>query len=279
MTRSLIAALLVCASQVSFLPAFAAVDSTVPAMTTDAASKSDVVRESTMPPEYKEVIKPELAAKYSYKQDGEFTAVSQLPTYEWMPTEHEPKAIVVGIHGLTLHGRRYRVLARMLAVNGIGFVAMDMRGFGRCRFDTDNKFSTPTDDKTKISYHNSYDEIVKIVTAVKQRYPGRRLIVMGESLGCTFAVRVAAEHQDLVDGIILSAPAVKLNPKMYVGGGNVAQGVKAIVSPGHSVKLNSFIHNLVSDRTEVVNEMLDDPHILKSVPLLNLLATDEFVAK
>ncbi len=275
MNRSLLTALLVSATQLVFSPAY----SNVPTVSPDAEAVSKQVCESTMPSQYTETVSPELAAKYSYKQDGEFTTASQLPTYEWMPVNHTPNAIVIGVHGLTLHGRRYRVLARMLAVNGIGVVSMDMRGFGRCKFDPDNKFSTAEDDKTKISHHKSYDDLVKIVRAVRLKYPGRRLIVMGESLGCTFAVKLASEFKDLVDGIILSAPAVKVNPKMYVGHGTVAQGVKAIVAPGHAVNLDSFIHNLVSDRTDVVNEMLDDPLILKSVPLLNLLATDEFVSK
>src|SRR5579883_3189234 len=88
--------------------------------------------ESTMPETFKEQINPALAGRYTYTENGDYTKAVGLPTYEWMPTDGPPKAIVLGIHGLTLHGRRYRVLARALAVNGIGFVAMDMRGFGSC---------------------------------------------------------------------------------------------------------------------------------------------------
>jgi alpha-beta hydrolase superfamily lysophospholipase len=171
------------------------------------------------------------------------------------------------------------VLGRALASNGFALISMDQRGFGRCKFDPDKQFSTVDDDRTKVNHHKSYDELVKLVTAVRQHYPGQRLIVMGESLGCTFAVRLAAEHKDLVDGLVLSAPAVKLNPKMYLGHGNLAQGAEALVKPSHLVSLNSFMRNLVSPRPEVVNEMLDDPFILKALNLGALISTDEFVAK
>jgi alpha-beta hydrolase superfamily lysophospholipase len=272
----IVALTLLCAFGLVIHPVRAAADNgATPTVVTNPGAAA--IPESTMPPQYNEDIKPEWGAKYQFKVDGDFTKASGLPTYEWMPVGAPPRAIVIGVHGLTLHGRRYRVLARVLAVSGVGFIAMDMRGFGRCKFDPEKKFSTAQDDKTKISHHLSYDDIAKLVTAVRQQYPGQPLIVLGESLGCTYALRLAAEHKDLVDGIVLSAPAVMVNPDMYIGHGNVRQGVAALIKPSHTVQLNAFIRNLVSERPDVVNEMLDDPHILKALPLLNLIATDEFV--
>ena len=63
--------------------------------------------------------------------------------------------IILGIHGLTLHGRRFRVLARTMAINGIGFVSMDMRGFGQCRFDDQKQWSSKDDDKRAINYEKA----------------------------------------------------------------------------------------------------------------------------
>jgi acylglycerol lipase len=251
----------------------------IAAGTVVAPTPADIASETTMPSQYAETIKPELAAKYSYTQDGEYSLQSGLPTYQWMPTASPPRALVVAIHGLTLHGRRYRVLGRLMAVNGAGLVSMDMRGFGRCLFDDKKQFSTADDDRTRVNHEKSYEEIVKLISSVRAKNPGQRLVVMGESLGCTFAVRLAAEHGDLVDGIILSAPAVKVNPDMYVGHGNVRSGLKAAVVPSHTVNLNGFLRNLVSPRPEVVNEMVDDPFIVKKLSLKALLSTDLFVAK
>lgn len=236
--------------------------------------------ESTMPPSYNEVIKPELAAKYTYIEDGKYTKQLNIPTYQWMPTEGKPKAIILGIHGLTLHGRRFRVLARSLAINGIGFVALDMRGFGRCYFGADSKqFSSSGEDRQKIDNEKSYEDIVQLSKALKADYPDIPFVALGESLGCTFCVRLAAEHPEIVYGTILSAPAVKVNKDMYFGEGQLRAGLKSVVVPDHEMNLSGFFAELCSSRPEVQKEMQDDPLILKKITLRRLIPVDLFVDK
>ncbi len=236
--------------------------------------------EVTIPSQMNEVVKPELANKYKYIEDGDYSKALNIPTYEWLNADgNKPKAIVLGIHGLTLHGRRYRVLARTLAVSGFSFVAMDMRGFGRCYFDDENKFSTKDDNKKAVSHSKSYDEIVKLAQLIRQKYPDTPIVALGESLGCTFCVRLAAEHHELVDGMILSAPAVRVNPAMYASPKDIEEGFKALLRRNHKVSLIQFITHLVSLRPEVSQEMLDDPMVLKEIRLLDLLSTDAFCEK
>ncbi len=250
--------------------------STIVSIVTPEAS---LAAESTMPASYVEIIKPELAAKYAYTEDGEYTKALNIPTYQWMPVGTPPKAIFIGIHGLTLHGRRFRVLARSLAVNGMGFIAIDMRGFGRCHFDPKKQFSTADDDRTKVNHEKSYEEIVGLAKLVKAKYPETRVIALGESLGCTFCVRLAAEHPELVMGTVLSAPATALNKDMYAGRGQIRQGIKAVVLPSHELSLKLFFANLCSSRVEVQKEMTEDPLVRKELTLKALLSTDVFCAK
>lgn len=235
--------------------------------------------EITIPYQLKEVVKPELATKYTYIEDGEYTKQLNIPTYEWLPTDTKPKAVILGIHGLTLHGRRYRVLARTMAVSGYAFVAMDMRGFGRCYFDDNQQFSTKLDDKRIMRHERSYEDIVQLAKLVKQKYPDIPIIALGESLGCTFCVRLASEQKDLVSGMILSAPAVRVNPAMYASAKDIEQGFLALIKRGHKVSLTQFITHLVSLRKEVAQEMLDDPLILKEIKITDLISTDLFCEK
>lgn len=233
-----------------------------------------------MPP-YTDDVNPELAKRYVYTQDGDYTKALNMPTYEWMPanTAQPPKVMFLGIHGMTLHGRRFRVIARALALNGAGFVALDMRGFGRCKYDDQHLFSTKDDDKTKVDHEKSYESIVQLAKLIKQRYPDTKLIPMGESLGCTFCVRLAAEHPEIVEAIAISAPAVKVNKDMYFGHGQIRQGVRAILKPDHEVDLKPFFADLCSNRPEVQKEMMDDPFIRKQLKIRELLSTDKFVEK
>jgi alpha-beta hydrolase superfamily lysophospholipase len=164
-----------------------------------------------------------------------------------------------------------------LAVNGIGFVSVDMRGFGRCKWDDKHQFSTKDDDKTKVDHEKSYEEIVELVKLVKQKHPDLRLIGMGESLGCTFCVKLAGEHPDLVQGIVLSAPAVRINADMFAGKGQIEDGLVALVTPHHELKMEGFFTDLVSRRKTVQDEMMNDPFIVKELPLGALISTDKFV--
>lgn len=252
------------------------------ALTTWLTASSAFALESTMPmPPYTDDVNPELAKLYVFTQDGEYTKALNMPTYEWMPadTSQPLKAVFLGIHGLTLHGRRFRVIARSLAMHGAGFVSLDMRGFGRCKFDDQHQFSTKDDDKTKVDHEKSYEAIVQLATLIKQKYPNVKLIPIGESLGCTFCVRLAAEHPDLIDSIAISAPAVKVNKDMYAGHGQIRQGVKAILLPDHEIDLKPFFAQLCSNRPEVQKEMTDDPLIRKQLKIKELLSTDKFVDK
>jgi alpha-beta hydrolase superfamily lysophospholipase len=235
--------------------------------------------EVTIPSQMNEVVKPELAAKYRYTEWGEYTKALGFPTYEWMCVGAKPKAIVLGIHGLTLHGRRYRVLARTLAVCGYGFISMDMRGFGSCHWDEQNQFSTPTEQRKNIAHEKSYEDIVQLAQMIRQKYPDTPIVAMGESLGCTFCVKLAGEHKDLVDGMILSAPAVRINPAMYASPADIKEGFAALLKRGHKVSLKQFMTHLVSGRQEVAQEMLDDPLILQEIRIKDLLATDLFCEK
>lgn len=234
--------------------------------------------ESTMPPQYTELINPEIAKQYVYSENGEFATACGLPTYQWMPSDGQANAVIIGVHGLTLHGRRYRVLARTMAINDILFVSMDMLGFGRNRFEEDGTLKTKSPN-AEIHHEQSYQSIVKLAQAVRAKYPNSPIILLGESLGCTFCIRLAGEHPDLAQGVILSAPAVRVNPKMYDSPAEIKAGVKALVTPHHQVDLKNFFTDLVSARPEVEKEMTDDPFIVKKLSIKDLLATDIFVDK
>lgn len=235
--------------------------------------------ESTMPSNFREIINPALASRYSYIEGGDLEQICGLPTYQWMPANNAPAAIILGIHGLTLHGRRYRVLARAMAINGIGFVAPDMIGFGKNRFDPQWQKDANGKPRTRAHHEESYQAIAKLAAELRRRYPTIPIIAMGESLGCTFCVRLGAENSTAITGMILSAPAVKVNPSMYASPGEIEAGLKAVLAPHHMVNLKGFFTELVSGRVEVVNEMLDDPYIVKELSIGELLSTDEFVEK
>lgn len=218
--------------------------------------------------------------EYGFVKDGEFTRVSGLPTYEWLPEGAAPRGLVLAIHGLTLHGGRYELLGKAFASAGYCFVAPDMRGFGRCRTDSNDKVGTADDTIKIIDYDKSYTDIVNIARSMKAKYPQRRLVVIGESLGATMAVRLAAGHPELVDGVILSGPAMRINPRMLFSPSSIWQGLVALlIRPGGVLHLDFFMTKLISSDPGVVQEVSGDPLVRKHLTLSELLRSHKFVCR
>jgi len=217
-----------------------------------------------------------------FVEDGTISKTLALPVYEWSPSDSPPLAMVLAIHGLTLHGTSYELTGKAFASGGYYFVSSDMRGFGKCArtFAGHQEYCRNGDCKWKVDYEKSYDDIVRVAQAMKKKYPGLPITVMGESLGCTLAVRIAGEHPELIDRVILSAPAVRLNPLMFFSPASLSSGSYALmISPRFHMSLLGFINNLVSNDPKISKEMLDDPLILKAMPLCDLIKTQECVAK
>lgn len=212
--------------------------------------------------------------KYAFDKAEDLRKLIGLPIYRWTPVGAEPRGIVLAIHGLTLHGQCYEVLARGFAAGGFVFVAPDMRGYGECASS-----SAPADIK-KINNERSYADIVKLAKALNDQYgQGVPIAALGESLGTSFAVRLAAEHHNLVDAIIIAAPTSRVNPWMFLAPTTIAEGVKALFMPKHEMSYKVFFDKLVSNNPEIIEELQADPLTLKQIPLQSLIDTANFVGK
>lgn len=223
------------------------------------------------------------AERYTFVQDGELAKQVHLPVYEWYPKKSTPDAMVLAIHGLTLHGKRYEILARAFAAeNQLGsdyVVAPDMRGFGRNR-NNEHLFCVGTDCKKKVNYTKSVDDMCAIAEAMHEKFPGVPLYLMGESLGASVCLAVAAKRPDLVDGLVLAGTAERVNPIMFDHPRNVASGLFAFfIDPKFNMNLGAFMKDLVSNDPDICQEMADDPLVPKKLTLAELIKTDTFVGK
>ena len=221
------------------------------------------------------------APRYTFVENGKLSEQVHLPTYEWVPIKSPPDGMVLAIHGLTLHGRSYEILARSFAAeNAMGtyyVVAPDLRGFGVNRIS--HKFCEGNDCKQKVDYNKTVDDMVKLTKLMKEKYPEVPLYLLGESLGSTICLATAAKAPGLVDGLILSGTAVMKNSLMFDEPGSIVAAGESLFDPKHRVRLKVFMDKLVSDDENIVNEMKNDPLIPKELRLGELIQTDVFTAK
>jgi acylglycerol lipase len=221
--------------------------------------------------------------RYTFVQDGEISKKVHLPTYEWYTKKNPPDGMVLAIHGLTLHGKRFEIIGRMFAAeNPLGsyyLMAPDMRGFGRNR-NKEHTFCQGNDCKRKVDYAKSVDDMCAIARLMRAKYPGVPLYLMGESLGSSMCLAVAGTHPGLVDGLVLSAPAENVNPLMFREPKIVAAGLWAVfIDPKFRMGLGVFMKDLVSNDPNIVKEMLGDPLVPKKMTLAELIRTDHFIGR
>jgi alpha-beta hydrolase superfamily lysophospholipase len=212
--------------------------------------------------------------------DGERSKQLHIPLYEWYPKDKETIGMLLAIHGLTLHGNTYEVLGKAFAANGFYACAPDMRGFGRCYTDKEQVFAVGGVSKQSVDYEGSYADIVALAHSLKRDHPNLPLFVMGESLGSSMCVRLAAEHPELVTGLLMSGPTVKINPIMVLHPDNVlAAGWALFFHPRFRMLTTSFVKNLVSNDPDIVEELLRDPLCRKGLTIAELLKTRRFVSR
>jgi alpha-beta hydrolase superfamily lysophospholipase len=210
--------------------------------------------------------------------DGPLSDALHLPLRQFYPKNRAPVGIVLAVHGLTLHGGLYDVVGKVLAVDGFHFCAPDMRGFGRCYYDDKHKYCVGNDCKNEVDYEKTFDDLVELMKKLRQEHPGVPLFLMGESLGTAVCIRLAAEHPEMVSGLILSGPTVKVHPLMFLHPEVIAAGtVGYMTSPRFQVSMDAFVKNLISNDPDVVEEILADPLCRKSLTIKELLATKRIV--
>lgn len=134
----------------------------------------------------------------------------KIPVHKWSNPHNNPKGIVVAVPGLVFTGNAYDTLARYLSDRGFVVYSADMRGYGDWvtnsgQFDGDNL----------VHYTQTKDDLTRLLSWLRKKYPGKPVFCMGESFGANYSVWQASTHPELVDGVIASGLSYKIviNPR------------------------------------------------------------------
>jgi acylglycerol lipase len=134
---------------------------------------------------------PRLEADRVIAVDG-----AALPLSAWLP-QGEPRAVVLALHGFNDYRKAFAEVGPFLAARGIATYAYDQRGFGA----TAQRGIWPGSGIL-------VDDARTVAALLRQRYPGRPLYLLGESMGGAVAMSVLAETPEATDGTVLVAAAV-----------------------------------------------------------------------
>ena len=111
----------------------------------------------------------------------------------WLPDMH-PEAILLIVHGLAEHSGRYMNIVNHFVPKGFAVYGFDQPGHG-------NSGGLRGYIERFSHFTRNLDIFLDIV---RSRHPATRVFIMGHSMGGTIASAYAVDHQNKIDGLIVS---------------------------------------------------------------------------
>lgn len=175
---------------------------------------------------------------------------ARLPYRSWRPVG-EVRAVALALHGFNDSRDAWEYPAPGLAAAGILVVAPDQRGFGQA-----------PGRGLWAGTRTMADDAADMAALLRARHPGRRLVMMGESMGGAVAMCAEVLRRPDVDGYVLLAPAVwgraRMNYLMQSG-----LWLAATLVPGLAVGRGP-IRIRPSDNMEALIRLSNDPLTLRT---------------
>jgi alpha-beta hydrolase superfamily lysophospholipase len=126
----------------------------------------------------------------------------------WDAGSSATKAVFLLVHGLGAHTARWEFLAGHLAAEGYVSYALELRGFGR----------TPERPRGHVDSFRVWDrDILALREMIERDFPGKKVFLLGESMGGLIAYDLAGRHPGVFAGVVLIAPAFKNGMKFSLG--------------------------------------------------------------
>lgn len=200
------------------------------------------------------------AAQIQREDNSSLGQELQLPINKWSHPSASPKAVVVTLHGLIMYGGAFDGLARQLVNQGCVVYAMDFRGQGR--------WYQPNQKQT-LDYDQGEQDLLTLAQTIRMQYPTLPVFYVGESLGADMSIRLAAKHHELVDGLVLSSPAIKR--QSFISRRFISDIMRSWATPNKQLDLVPYMKRCVSDDSRVTEEILNDPLVRKNLSVNELL--------
>jgi len=117
----------------------------------------------------------------------------------WLPDDPSPRAALLVVHGLAEHCGRYSNVVDYFVPRGYAVYGLDHVGHGQSE-----------GLRVYVDHFNDFTDNVKIYfDMIRQWQPDLPIFIIGHSMGGLITTFYLFEHQDELQGAVLSAPLIK----------------------------------------------------------------------
>lgn len=170
-----------------------------------------------------------------------------VPMQVWRDVSVTPWAVLLCIHGLSLHATSYTAFGKAMSHLGVPTYAIDVRGFGSWQ---------NTEEDTKLDFSLAFSDIKNSLVAIKRSNPGLPVIIVGESMGGGIALQAAAANPTLVDGLICSVPSRRNSGQQTT---NLKAAIGLIYNPNWKIPIGDKVIKRATAKADVAEEWENDP--------------------
>jgi alpha-beta hydrolase superfamily lysophospholipase len=122
---------------------------------------------------------------------------AQISAAKWIP-DGEIKAVVQIVHGMNEYIERHAKTAEFLANNGYAVFGEDHRGHGLTA--KDGKFGHFDNE---FGYKKVIEDNYTLTKLIKNEFPGKKVFLLGHSMGSFISRNFVFEHGNEIDGLLL----------------------------------------------------------------------------
>lgn len=143
---------------------------------------------------------PLTAQSAVHYEESRLTTADGLELFAQLWRAQSPKATVALVHGIAEHSSRYRHVGEFLAARGYSVYTFDLRGHGHS-----------PGQRSLVRHMDEYaSDVAAFLTWVRTVAPPVPLFLLGHSMGGLIVSYYVLSQQPDLQGVVLSAPAVKL---------------------------------------------------------------------
>jgi len=186
-------------------------------------------------------------------EEGKFKGKGGTSLYYQLWKPDKSKGAMVGVHGFAEYSGRYAHVGDHFANEAIALYMSDLRGHGLSegiRGHVD-------------SFDDYLDDLDIFIAMVKEKEKGKKIFLLGHSLGGQIAIAYALKYPSKIDGMIVSSPLLKpamdIPPDLEKMVRNMANS-----NPSQSIP-NPIDPNILSHDKKVCEKYAKDPMVFKTM--------------